>query len=53
MIVLAIAAYAHHNEVNAYRLTSMTTSRIARFAAQNTTIILIFEKNSDPQVAIT
>ncbi len=51
--MLEIAAYAHHNEVNAYRRTAITTSRIARLAAPKTTIILIFEKNSDPQVAIT
>jgi len=39
--------------VNAYRLTSITTRRIARFAAPKITIILIFEKNNDPHVAIT
>lgn len=32
MITLATAAYAHHNDVNAYRFTSITTSSIARFA---------------------
>jgi hypothetical protein len=53
MIRLAIAAYAHHNEVNAYRFTSMTTRRMIRFAAPKTTIDLIFEKNSEPHVAIT
>jgi len=46
MITLATAAYAHHNEVKAYRFTSITTSNMARFAAPKTTIILIFEKNS-------
>lgn len=44
MISLATAAYADHNEVNAYRLNSITTSSIARFAAPKITIILIFEK---------
>jgi hypothetical protein len=52
-MALATAAYAHHSEVNAYRVTPMTISRIARFAAPNNPIILIFEKNNDPQVAIT
>jgi hypothetical protein len=33
MITLATAAYAQFNEVNADRLTSITTSSIARFAA--------------------
>lgn len=46
MITLATAAYAHHSEVNAYRLNCITTRRIARFAAPNSTIVLIFEKNS-------
>jgi hypothetical protein len=53
MITLAIAAYAHHSEVNAYRFTTMTTRRIVRFAAPKITIALTFEKNSEPQVAIT
>src|SRR5260370_21861189 len=53
MITLATAAYAHHSEVKAYRLTSMTMSSMARFAAPKITIILIFEKNSEPDVAIT
>ena len=53
MITLATAAYAHHTEVNAYRLTIITTSSMAKFAAPKITIILIFEKNSEPQVAIT
>src|SRR5580658_291499 len=51
MIRLATAAYAHHNDVNAYRFTSITTSRITRLAAPKITISLIFEKNSAPQVA--
>jgi hypothetical protein len=50
---LATAAYAHQSEVNAYRLNSITTSSIARFAVPKITIILIFEKNREPQVAIT
>ena len=37
MITLATAAYAHHNEVNAYRLNANTTSRITGFAAPNVT----------------
>ena len=53
MITLATAAYAHHSEVNAYRLNSITTRRIARFAAPKITIALTFEKNSEPHVAIT
>ena len=53
MITLATAAYAHHNEVNAYRLTSITTSSIARFAAPKITIALTWEKNNEPHVAIT
>ena len=47
MITLATAAYAHHNEVNAYRLTANTNSSIARFAAAKMTIILIFEKTAN------
>ena len=53
MITLAIAAYAHHSEVKAYRLNAKTTKRIARFAAPKITIVLTFEKNSEPHVAIT
>ena len=53
MMRLATAAYAHQREVNAYRLNSITTRRITRFAAPKITIILIFEKKREPQVAIT
>ena len=52
-MTLANAAYAHHTEVKAYRLIASTIKRIARFAPPKTTIILIFEKKSEPQVAIT
>jgi hypothetical protein len=52
-MTLAIAAYAHHTEVNAYTLTAVTIRRIARFAAPNITIVLTFEKNSEPHVAMT
>jgi hypothetical protein len=53
MMTLAAAAYAHHSEVNAYRFTAITVSRIARFAAPKTTISLTLEKNSEPHVEIT
>jgi hypothetical protein len=53
MSTLATAAYAHHSEVNAYRLNAVTIKRIARFAAPKTTMDLIFEKKSEPHVAIT
>jgi hypothetical protein len=51
-ITLARAAYAHQTEVKAYRLTAVTTKRIARFAVPKITIALTFEKNSEPQVAM-
>jgi hypothetical protein len=47
MITLATAAYAHHSEVKAYRLTSITSRRIARLAAPKMTIILTFEKRAN------
>jgi hypothetical protein len=53
MIKLAIAAYAHHSEVNAYRLYAITTRRIARFAPPKITIGLTFDIKSEPHVAIT
>lgn len=52
-MTLAIAVYAHHTDVKAYRLIASTTKRIARFSAPNTTIIWISENKSEPQVAIT
>jgi hypothetical protein len=53
MITLATAAYAHHSDVNAYRFTSITSRRIAKFAAPKITIALTFEKNKEPHVATT
>ena len=53
MITLAIAAYAHHSDVNAYRLNAITIRRITRFAAPKITMALTLEKKSEPQVAIT
>lgn len=50
---LAIDAYAHQRDVNAYRLTVMTTNRMVRFAAPKMTMSRTFEKNSEPHVAIT
>jgi hypothetical protein len=53
MITLTTAAYAHHKDVNAYRLTSITINRIVRLAAPKIIIILTLEKKSEPHVAIT
>ena len=49
--MLATAAYAHHNDVNAYRRTAITASSAIRFANPNNTMGRTREKNSVPHVA--
>jgi hypothetical protein len=44
MITLATAAQAHHNEVNAYRLTTITANRMIAFATPKMTMSVILER---------